>query len=130
MEQIELTNKGFNNQQFVLPGPIKSGSNGHVVEFKFNKTTTEGDVEYVHPGCNCTADISVKGGQVSAVYSDSTPPGSIPKAGEENAIPITKSLYIFWRDGKPLHINNERGVQVLNWDKAHTKLTFYANVMR
>lgn len=77
--------------------------------------------------CGCTADVDILPDRIVAKYNDNT------KKDEVLALPgkvmtVSKNLRVFLKDGKPLKVKNERGVETYNQQKATTTLFFHVNV--
>lgn len=77
--------------------------------------------------CGCTAEVQILPDRVRAVYNDNT------KETEVRQMPghvktISKNLRVFLKDGQPLKVRNERGVEAFNAQKASTTLFFHVNV--
>lgn len=86
-----------------------------------------GDIEAVVPGCGCT-DASVNGSQVVAKYNDNSDISAI-QATSAQALLVTKTVRAYIKDGLPLRVENDRGVQVYNPDKKQISLTFTVTVV-
>lgn len=77
--------------------------------------------------CGCTAEVEWRNGIVTATYNDTT------KNDEVAMMPgrmktVSKNIRVFLKDGKPLKVKNERGVEAFNAQKASITLFFHVNV--
>lgn len=116
----------FASTLYVVPTQVPVGTQGINLEWQLEK----GDgsmIEQVVPGCGCTADVDILPDRIVAKYNDNT------KKEEVLALPgkvmtVSKNLRVFLKDGKPLKVKNERGVETYNQQKATTTLFFHVNV--
>ena len=116
----------FDSTLYVVPDKIQCGAGGVLLEWHIAEGS--GDmIELIQPGCSCTAEVEILPDRVRAIYTDNT------KETEVRQMPghiktISKNLRVFLKDGQPLKVRNERGVEAFNAQKASTTLFFHVNV--
>lgn len=116
----------FESTLYVVPTTIAPGQEGIPLAWSLE----DGDasmIEHCQPGCGCTAEVEWNGKLVRAIYNDNT------KKEEVVAMPgkvktVSKNIRVFLKDGKPLRVKNERGVEAYNAQKASITLFFHVNV--
>lgn len=121
-----MVNIKFANTVYVVPQQIKANQAGVPLEWHIEEGSIE-DIEHIQPGCGCTAEVKMENGRVLATYNDNT------KVEEVAEMPgrvktISKNLRVFLKDGKPLMVKNERGVETYNAQKQSLTLFFHVNV--
>jgi len=110
----------FPKKSFIVPIDLKIGDSYDEIHWDF-----EGDISdmvHIRKLCGCTSDVSidVKNKRVKALYTQQ----NTTSFGK-----TTKSLYVYYNDGKPLFITNEEGVEVYNPDKKYVELNIIINVV-
>lgn len=114
MEEIK---KQFNFlKENISIGTIKKGDKVKL-EYPF-----EGDPELIEkakPGCSCTAEVNIDkvGKKVTAVYDSKNDSGS-----------FSKSIIVYFKDGKSLEIKTPTGIKAINPKKAKISLTFSGKI--
>lgn len=119
-------NLKFENTLYVVPSKVKLGQEGIRLEWPIELGSGE-MIEEVKAGCGCTAEVKVMSDRVVAIYNDNT------KEAEVTSLPgrvktISKNLRVYLKDGKPLKVRNERGVEQYNAEKTAITLFFHVNV--
>jgi hypothetical protein len=80
-------------------------------------------IEYVHTGCGCTKLKSIENGVVEGIITVNTA-GTF---NEENDS-FTKTIVVYFDDGKPEFIRTEIGQRVVNKEKSKQVLTIVGTV--
>ncbi len=117
----------FASTLYVVPHTISPGEAD--IPLSWDIEVGDGSmIEHASPGCGCTADVSWTGKRVNAIYNDNT------KREEVASMPgktktVSKNIRLFLKDGKPLRVKNERGVEAFNAQKASITLFFHVNVV-
>lgn len=118
----------FVSDKFIFGYPLKRGSQGNIVEFMYGKDTTAVDVEFAKGTCGCT-DVKILKDRIQAKYNDGTDEASFEGHSISHAIPIEKSIRVFFKDGKDLYVT-VKGKKNFNPEKEQMTLRFYGNVTR
>lgn len=109
----------------VYLGKILPGTK-HSIQFEFEGPANL--IEDMVPSCGCTANLAITSNKITGTYHDNTALDyntiqRLPKVGEDRVHEISKSIAIYLADGKPLKVQNERGLMVYNPEK--TKIWLY-----
>ena len=116
----------FANTLYIVPRTIKVGEAGVPLEWHVEEGFTS-EIEYIQPGCGCTAEVKIEDGRVLATYNDNTRREEVAEMPGQVKT-ISKNLRVFLKDGKPLMVKNERGVETYNQQKQSMTLFFHVNV--
>lgn len=84
-------------------------------------------IQKVQPGCGCTAKIDQLADRIRAVFTDQTVNDHFKGKDE---LSLTKTLTVFYKDGKPLKTKNNRGVEIWNPEKEQDVLTFSVKIRK
>ncbi len=117
-------NKYFENTH-TNAGTIKAGTKNVKMSWAI-KDGMDSEIEHIKPGCGCT-DALIDGNVVNAKYHDSSDV-SVINSNNSKSILVTKSLTAYLKDGKPLKVKNDRGLEIFNPDKKSIRLTFTVTV--
>lgn len=95
--------------------PIQGKSN---LFWEFSKDADLSTIEFIKGSCGCT-EVKQEDNGVSAVYKDNHDTTQVPDKHT-----VQNSIRVFLKDGKPLMVENDRGVKIHNLEKEHHLLTF------
>lgn len=123
--------KGYDRHLFEtplveVPGTYKPGTKDIPIKWGY-KEVDKREIEKIVPNCGCTADIFKGPDGIYANYNDSTKKEAVEKSPGGVKV-ITKSVTVYFDDGKPLQIKNARGVMEKNPEKSSYVLTFHVRL--
>lgn len=120
----KLFEKPFKSMHIDVQGTLKRG--GKTTIEWFYDQAYYGIIEDFATGCGCTADVKKLGDRVRATFTDT----SMDEAFHGDTQEFTKTVTVFYDDGKPLMVKNNRGVEQYNTEKAQDVLTFTVKVKK
>lgn len=112
---------------FIFNNPLTIGSTNNKVEWTFEGK--DEDIVHIHPGCgSCTTNCKAEGNKITADYADhdskKVKEADIERLYPDKRYPFSKSIRVYLKDDKPLHIIDENGNKKLNSEKSSVLLTF------
>lgn len=119
-------NEAFKSFLYVVPHPIKPGEKEVILRWDFDKLTKD-QIDHLHPGCGCTAQIKVDDTGITAIYSDNTKEADVKKENSK-VYRVQKHITVFLKDEQPLKIQGPKGAH-FNPKKTQLKLFFNASVV-
>lgn len=104
--------------------PIKCGKSA-IIKWPY-KALEKDMIESVRGTCSCSTP-TYNDKEVKVTYQDGTDAKDIPK--DTGFLQVDKLIIVYLKDGKPLKVKNEKGVEVWNEAKAQVPLTFSVSVI-
>lgn len=115
-------------------------SAGATVEVKWELTCDPTEVVHFQPDCGCTAKLRTEalpeGNFIIAEFTE----GDAQKLSQDQRdnwypsgkMPVTKGVWVYFKDDKDLFIINEHNKQVVNPEKKRQKISFigYVNLVK
>lgn len=123
----EATSLYFLNNGVYNIGTIKEGTEGIALEYIPTDKFNPDEVEFIKPGCGCTADVKVTTDEngkslITGIYNDSSNYSKTVQGDKPKEHSFTKSITVFFKDDQPLTNVNSLGNPVFNDQKKHILL--------